>query len=276
MKKILFLLAISSAAQSNQLDNLIDASSGIVDQIDTGIKLVGAATEYAYHGDALSNGTLSGSAHISTEQLEAYNNALTNMSAYQPYGDLQTVLENKAADELVLMNDAVDSFTEVVVEMIQVVEVAELAEAASVPSEKEEMQTYVAENQEILTISQDQVDTYNQSIDDIETHANNASAYLAVAGNEDAVEFFEQSIENADTTAEETTIFYDATMQWVSMGYNTTRNLSAVYLNGQDDIGLDLYVTEADVLLAGSESEYYLTSPVVLGYNCFMYEEDCE
>jgi hypothetical protein len=30
------------------------------------------------------------------------------------------------------------------------------------------------------------------------------------------------------------------------------------------------------VLLAGSESEYYLTSPVVLGYNCFMYEEDCE
>lgn len=276
MKKILFLLAISSAAQSNQLDDLIDASSGIVNQIDTGIKLVGAATEYAYNGDALSNGTLSGSAHISTEQLEAYNNALTNMSSYMPYGDLQTVLENKAADELVLMNDAVDSFTEVVVEMIQVVEVAELAEAASVPSEKEEMQTYVAENQEILTISQDQVDTYNQSIDDIETHANNASAYLAVAGNEDAVEFFEQSIENADTTAEETTIFYDATMQWVSMGYNTTRNLSAVYLNGQDDIGLDLYVTEADVLLAGSESEYYLTSPVVLGYNCFMYEEDCE
>ena len=255
---------------------MIDASSGIVDQIDTGIKLVGAASEYAYHGDALSSGQLSGSAHISTEQLQAYNNALTNMSTYQPYGDLQTVLENKAADELVLMNDAVDSFTEVVVEMIQVVEVAELAEAASAPSEKEEMQTYVAENQEILTISQDQVDTYNQSIDDIETHANNASAYLAVAGNEDAVEFFEQSIENADTTAEETTIFYDATMQWVSMGYNTTRNLSAVYLNGQDDIGLDLYVSEADVLLAGSESEYYLTSPVVLGYNCFMYEEDCE
>ena len=276
MKKILFLLAISSAAQSNQLDNLIDASSGIVDQIDTGIKLVGAASKYAYHGDALSSGQLSGSAHISTEQLQAYNDALYNMSTYQPYGDLQQVLQDKATGELELMDNAIDTFTEVVVDMIQVVEVAEMAETASTPKQEEEVQMFVAENQEILSISQEEVDTYNQSIDDIETHANNASAYLAVASNEEAVEFFEQGIENANTTAEQTSIFYDANMQWVSMGYNTTRNLSAVYLNGQDNIGLDLYVSEADVLLAGSESEFYLTSPIGQGYNCFMYGEDCE
>ena len=75
-KKIAFLLAISTAVQSNELDNLINSSSAIVDQIDTGVKLVGAATDYAHTGGGLSNGTLSSTAHISEAQVDAYNSAL--------------------------------------------------------------------------------------------------------------------------------------------------------------------------------------------------------
>lgn len=274
--KILSLLALSSVTASSELDNLLDTSTAIVNQIDTGITLVGAATEYAHHGDALSDGSLSSTAHISTEQLDAYNNALNNFATnYQPYGDLKAVLENKAMDELDLMNNAVETFAEVVVEMVQVVEVQERLEEASTPSQEEEVQTFVSDNIEVLQIEQEQVDTYNQSVDDIETHANNASAYLAVANSEEAVAFLEQGIENANTTAEQTSIMYDANQQWVTMGYNTTRNLTAVYLNGVDDIGIDLYVTEADILAAGSDSEFYLTGPTALGYKCFMTGE-CE
>ena len=274
--KILFLLALSSAVASSELDNLLDTSTAIVNQIDTGITLVGAATEYAYQGDALSDGSLSSTAHISTEQLDAYNAALTDFATnYQPYGDLTAVLENKAMDELDLMNNAVETFAEVVVEMVQVVEVQERLEEASAPSQEEEVQTFVSDNIEVLQIEQEQVDTYNQSVDDIETHANNASAYLSVANSEEAVAFLEQGIENANTTAEQTSIMYDANQQWVTMGYNTTRNLTAVYLNGGDNIGLDLYLTEADILAAGSESEFYLTGPTAQGYKCFMMGE-CE
>lgn len=278
MKKILktlFLLAIGSAAQSSELDNLIQTSSDIVNQIDKGIKLVGAAQGYSYTGDGLSSGNLSSTAHISTEQLEAYNKALLGMKTYQPYGDLKSVLEDKAAGELQLMDSAIDTFTEATVQMVQVIEVSEMAETAATPQQEAEVQEYVVNNQELLSISQETVTSYNDSLDDIETHANNASAYLAVANSEAAVGFFEQSIENANTTAEETTIFYDANAQWVSMGYPTTRNLSAVYLNGSDGIGLDLYVSEADVLLLGSESDFYLTGPTAKGYNCFMFELDC-
>lgn len=274
--KILSLLALSSVTASSELDNLLDTSTDIVNQIDTGITLVGAATEYAHHGDALSDGSLSSTAHISTIQLDAYNTALNNFATnYQPYGDLKAVLENKAMDELDLMNNAVETFAEVVVEMVQVVEVQERLEEASAPSQEEEVQTFVADNIEVLQIEQEQVDTYNQSVDDIETHANNASAYLSVANSEEAVAFLEQGIENANTTAEQTSIMYDANQQWVTMGYNTTRNLTAVYLNGGDNIGLDLYLTEADILAAGSDSEFYLTGPTAQGYKCFMMGE-CE
>ena len=277
MKKILLsLLVLSSVVQSSEYDALLESSTAIVDQINTGILLVGAGQEYAHHGDVLSDGTLSTTAHISETQVQAYNTALTNFATnYQPYGDVKAVLESKAMEELELMNDAVGTFTEAVVEMIEVQQVAERVEEANTPDQEAEVQTFVVDNVEVLQIEQETVNTYNQSVDDIETHANNASAYLAVANSEEAVAFLEQGIENANTTAEQTNIFYDANAQWVSMGYNTTRNLTAVFLNGNDDMGLDLYVTETDVLAAGSESEFFQTGPTHLGYSCFMYGTEC-
>ena len=277
MKKILLsLLVLSSVVQSSEYDALLDSSTAIVDKINTGILLVGAGMEYANQGDALSDGTLSTTAHIQEAQVQAYNKALTDFATnYQPYGDVKAVLEAQAMEELVLMDEAVGTFTEVVVDMIAVQEVAEKVQEANTPEQEAEVQSFVAETVEVLKIEQEDVDTYNQSVDDIETHANNASAYLAVANSEEAVLFLEQGIENANTTAEQTNIFYDANAQWVSMGYNTTRNLTAVFLNGSDGIGLDLYVTETDVLAAGSESEFFQTGPTYLGYSCFMYGTEC-
>jgi len=274
-KKIAFLLATSTAVQSNELDNLIDSSSAIVSQIDTGVKLVGAATDYAHTGGGLSDGTLSSTAHISAEQVDAYNSALSNMSTYQSYGaPVKEVLENMAMDSLAEMETHIQTFTEVVVDMIAVQQVAEKAESASTPKQEEEVQIFVAENQEMLTINQDDVDTYNQSVDQIEESANTASAYLAVA-NSEAAEFLQQSIEENNTTSADVNIFYDANSQWVAMGYNKTRNLTAVYLNGNDAFGLDLYYSEADILALGTESEFYKTSPTGMGYDCF-FEMECE
>ncbi len=59
------------------------------------------------------------------------------------------------------------------------------------------------------------------------------------------------------------------------MGYNTTRQLTVVMLSGNNDFGLDMYYTEADILALGTESEFYRTSPVGMGYDCF-FNMDCE
>ena len=277
MKKILLsLLVLSSVAQSSEYDALLDSSTAIVDQINTGILLVGAGMEYAHQGDALTDGTLSTTAHIQETQVQAYNDALTNFATnYQPYGDVKAVLENQATAELELMDEAIGTFAEAVVSMSTAIQVAEKVEEASTPAQEAEVQTFVVDNVEVLQIEQETVDTYNQSVDDIETHANNASAYLAVANSEEAVEFLQQSVEDANTTAEQTNIFYDANAQWVSMGYPVSRNLTIVLLSGNENMGLDLYVTETDVLAAGSESEFFQTGPTQLGYSCFMYGTGC-
>lgn len=275
-KKITFLLAISTAVQSNELDNLIDSSSAIVDQMSKGVRLTGAAMGYAHTGTVLSDGTLSSTAHISQAQVNAYNSALSNMSNYQPYGaPVKEVLENMAMDSLEQMDTAIDTLMEVVVDMSTAQQVAEMAEEAQGnPQQEEEVQTFVAENQEMLKIDQEDADKYNQAVNDIESSANEASAYLAVA-NSEAADFLQQSIEDANTTSADVNIFYDANNQWVAMGYNTTRNLTAVMLNGSDYFGMDLYYSEADILALGAESDFYQTSPIAQGYNCF-FNMECE
>ena len=81
MKKILLsLLVLSSVAHSSEYDELLDSSTAIVDKINTGILLVGAGMEYAHHGDSLTDGTLSTTAHIQEAQVHAYNTALTNFA----------------------------------------------------------------------------------------------------------------------------------------------------------------------------------------------------
>jgi hypothetical protein len=271
------LSAIASAAQANELDNLLNSSTAIVNQIDRGIKLAGAGYAYANTGSALTSGSLAGTAHISTAQLNAYNNALGNMGDFQAYGDVQALLEAQAATEFELMNTAVEEFTEVVVEMIEVIEVSEIAADAETPEDKAEVQAYVVANESTLTISQDQVDTYNQSLDDIEEHGNNASAFLGVAANEDAVAFLQQGAENNNSNADQGTLTFSQNDQWVKLSYAGTNNANAVYVNGQQgSFGMDFYLSEADWLATGAESELYLTGPTALGYRCFMFDEDCD
>jgi len=279
MKRLMMasLLVIGSVAQASNLDTLIQTSGDIVNQIDRGVILSGAAMEYAVHGDALSSGNLSSTAHISTQHLEAYNTALEEFANnYQPYGSVKSVLEAQAEQSLDLMDQALEVFTQVTVELITVQDVNTRASEASTPNEEAEVQEFVVQNQEMLTISEEQITTFNESLDDVETYANQASAYLSVANSEDAVGYLQQSVEDSNNTASDVNIFYDANSQAVMMGYPMQRNLTVISLMGGDNYGLDLYVSEADVLLAGSETEFYLTGPTALGYNCFMYETDCE
>lgn len=280
MKRALMMLSLSlvgSVAQSDELDDLINASSAIVSQIDKGIKLAGAGYEYASTGGALSSGQLAGTAHISTAQLNAYNNALSNMANYEAYGSVQDLLETQAATELQLMDDALDTFTDVVVDMIAVVEVAEIAAEAETPEDKAEVQAYVVENEATLSITQQEVDTYNQSLNDIEEHANNASAYLGVAANSEAVAFLQQGAEDNNSNADFATLSYDSNQQWVKVAYQGTNNANAVYVNGQGgSFNMNFYLTEAELLTAGAQSDLYLTGPTALGYRCFMFNEDCD
>ena len=238
--------------------------------------MTGAATHYAHSGTGISSGQMAGTAYISSAQVSAYNAALSGMTAYLPYGSAQTYLEEQAQAELGLMNDAIDVFTTVVVDMLAVQNVAEQADAASTPDEEAAVQEFVANNIDTLQIDQGDADTYNQSLDDIETHANAAGAFLGVAANPEAVAFIQAGAVEANTTVEENTLTYSASNQAVSIAWTSNSTVTDVYVNGTDQFNINLYVSNADILTAGAETQFFLTSPLALGYQCFVYGLECE
>ena len=277
MKMFLMSLCLtSSAVQATELDTLIASSAAIIDQINTGILMTGAAMGYSHTGTGISEGQLSGTAYITTEQVNAYNQALAGMVNYLPYGSAQEYLEDQANEELALMEAAIDDFTAVVVDMLAVQEVAELASEATTPDEEAAVQEYVTNNTDALTIDQSDADTYNQSLDDIESHANAAGAFLGVAANPDAVAFLDQGAMDNNTRVETNTLSYSASTQAVSLAWTTGNPATSVYVNGSDVFNINLYVSNQDILTAGASSELYLTGPTYLGYECFMTQLNCE
>jgi hypothetical protein len=231
---------------------------------------------YAHTGTGISDGQLAGTAYITAEQVNAYNQALSGMVAYLPYGSAQDYLEEQAAAELDLMETAIEGFTAVVVDMLAVQEVAELSAEASTPDEEAAVQEYVTSNTDALTIDQSDADTYNQSLDSIETHANAAGAFLGVAANADAVAFMDQGAMENNTRIETNTLSYSASTQAVSLAWTSGNPATSVYVNGSDAFNINLYVSHQDILTAGSTSELYLTGPTYLGYECFMSQLNCE
>ena len=273
---LMSLFLTSSAVQATELDTLIASSAAIIDQINTGILMTGAAMAYSNTGTGISEGQLAGTAYITTEQVNAYNQALSGMVNYLPYGSAQEYLEDQADAELELMEAAIDDFTAVVVDMLAVQEVAELASEASTPDEEAAVQEYVTNNTDALTIDQSDADTYNQSLDDIESHANAAGAFLGVAANSDAVAFLDQGAMDNNTRIETNTLSYSASTQAVSLAWTTGNPATSVYVNGSDAFNINLYVSNQDILTAGASSELYLTGPTYLGYECFMTQLNCE
>ena len=276
MKKVVLtsLYLLCSGAQSSELDTLIETSSAIVDQINKGIMFVGGSIHASQTGMGISSGQLSGNYYISNEQVSAYNSALTGMVNYMPYGSAEEYLNEQAQSELDAMEDAIGDFTAVVVDMLEVQEVAERAETAETPDDQAEVQEYIAQND--MSVSQEDADTYNQSLDDIENHANAAGAFLAVAGNPEAVAFLNQGAMDNNTRVEDNTLTYSSINQAVELAWASSETVSSIYLNGQGNYGLDIYATETEILNTGYESLFYNTGPTALGFNCFMYQIDCD
>ena len=268
------LFLICSGVQSSELDTLIATSSAIVDQINSGIMFVGGSINAAQTGMGISSGQLSGNYYISNEQVANYNAALTGMVNYMPYGSAEDYANQQAQNEIEQMEAAIENFTTVVVDMLSVQEVAERAEAAETPDDQAEVQDYVAQND--LSVSQDDADTYNQSLDDIENHANAAGAFLSIANNPEAVAFLMEGAMANNTRVEDNALTYSSANQAVELAWASSDTVSSIYLNGQGDYGLDIYATETTILNTGYESMFYNSGPTALGFNCFMYQTDCD
>jgi len=223
MKKLLILilglfLIDSAQSQTDTVQDLIDASSSIIDTVDLGHYAVQGLNYYAGVGGIAPTDTID-QALITQLQMTNYNNAL---SAVQNavYYNTQALLQDAHETEMVQLESAVDDFVAATTSLITVVNVFEQASNADTVQEQQQLQDYIQDNNVGLT--QTQVDNYNTSLESVQTHAINAAAFLAAANNEALTS-------SNDDVAEA----YNVNLSNMTVAYNAVQDGITFYNNGQ-------------------------------------------
>ena len=279
-KKILATacLLASVSAPANELDNLVNTSNTIAGKLDLGIQYVGAATVMGPTSLGIAEFGVQTEAHISSQEATAYNNALEGIANFTAYTAAE-FLNDQGQIEIGLLNDAVDTFAEITVELATVVQVSDMAVEAQQTDDvqkQEDLQDFVSSNEQMLTIAPEDIEVYNDSLDDVATHAANAAAYLAVASDEGATAWLQEGADNAGvrfTDAAENLSFAHQSRA-VLLDFSAQNQGYAVWVDGTDAFGINLMLTRADVLLNGSNSDFYLNGPTQK--KCFFSGTDCE
>jgi len=237
---------------------LVTTSGSIKNTFDLGIKMIGGMDTYAYQGGIAPTGMTS-SAHITTEQAAAYNNAVAEVQNVTYGVTAQEYIDGQAQNAQVDMSDAISAYVgaaSVLIEVVRVNEMAEEAAASGDVVQAQEVQNYIAVND--VTLEQTEIDTYNDSLDAVQESASTFAAFTSVANNGEAVAQMQsdaaeigQDFSNAGDAT------FDAQLAMVSIGFIQGNNTESAILV---DVSANFKTVE-DMLAAGETNGFYTTGP---------------
>ena len=251
-------LSVSVAHAETTIDNLVEASRTIAAKLEQGRYAVYGAEHYASVGGIIDYNAVDDEQYIINEgDLTAYNEALAGVQTAL-YFTTQMALEEKAAESMVKVSEAVDSFIVAAHQISVVEEVADRAETAQTTNSVEDqlsVQAYVSEND--VSLKQETVVEYNQSLESIAVNTREAGAFLSASKNEQLTSISDQHAQDFDQSMTEASISYSATNDVLSMQWAT--NVGHIEFH---DFLLGDYKTAAEVLGQGEviygEQQAYL------------------
>jgi hypothetical protein len=240
-------LSVSVAHAETTIDNLVEASKTIAAKLEQGRHAVYGAEYYASVGGIIDYNAVDDDQYIINEgDITAYNDALAGVQNAL-YFTTQMALEEKAAESMVKVSEAVDSFIVASVQLSVVEEVADRAETAQETNSVEDqlaVQEFVETND--VSISQEVVVEYNQSLESIAVNAREAGAFLAASKSEQLTSISDQHAQDYDQSMAEASISYSATNDILSVQWAT--NVGHIEFH---DFLLGDYKTAAEVLGQG-------------------------
>ena len=249
MKKIAILtsafLSVSAAQAETTIDNLVNASRTIAAKLEQGRYAVYGAEHYASVGGIIDYSAVDDEQYIINEgDIAAYNEALAGVQSAL-YFTTKMALEEKYEESMVKVSEAVDNFIVASVQLSVVEEVAEKAEVAQETNAVEDqiaVQEFVETND--VTLNQETVVEYNQSIEDIAVNARDAGAFLAASKSESLTSISDQHAQDYGQSMAEASISYSATSDALSIEWATNignisfhQFLTGDYVSAEDVLG---------------------------------------
>lgn len=270
--KALAVLAIASAPiNANELDSLITTSQEIRSTFAYGVQAIGGMMSYTNAGGIAPTGTVD-QGLISKVKQDAYNNAVLQFQqatyTWDPNAD--QYFQEQSQQAMTTLSQQVDNYVDAARAVVEVVTINEMAEnAQNAPDARESiaLQEYIEVNDVLL--DDQEVNTYNESLQAVEQAAQTAAAYMAVANDPSLIQTANDSARTMNVTYQESSqSYFDAgkgvlTIEWA--GQDTTMTAS-----------LDLagyFKTDLEILNAGVDSLFYVSSPVG---GCWFIEDPIE
>lgn len=257
MKALLASLIVSAPAYSNEIDTLVNASQSIRDSFKYGIQAVGGLQSYSTQGKIANTGTVD-QGKISYDKSSAYNQAIAAVQnatyTYDP--GAQEYFDDQADIAMNEVNIAVDTFVQASQAVIEVVVVNEMAQDAQNAGDEREamaLQEYIEANDVMLADAE--VDMYNDALDSVESAAQVAAAYMAVANDAELVAAADEMAYDVRVTYEEAaSSFFDIATQGVWVSFDGGDTIQGLMLSGY-------FVTVESIIEEGQQTEFFRTSP---------------
>jgi len=257
LKALLASLIVSAPAYSNEIDTLVNASQSIRDSFKYGIQAVGGLQSYSTQGKIANTGTVD-QGKISYDKSSAYNQAIAAVQnatyTYDP--GAQEYFDDQADIAMNEVNIAVDTFVQASQAVIEVVVVNEMAQDAQNAGDEREamaLQEYIEANDVMLADAE--VDMYNDALDSVESAAQVAAAYMAVANDAELVAAADEMAYDVRVTYEEAaSSFFDIATQGVWVSFDGGDTIQGLMLSGY-------FVTVESIIEEGQQTEFFRTSP---------------
>lgn len=242
-----------------EIDNLIETSSSIKSTFSQGVQTISGQLVYAPEGGITPTG-MAQAAHLTVEQTQAYNAALSSVSVMNTEVTAQEYFDNQVDNSFQALDTAISTYVEASTQLVSAVKVNEMASSVETTADLTEVKTYISNND--LTITDTQVETYNNALDMVEVAAQSAAAFTAIASDVDLVESAQAQ---ADALGQ--------SFSFAETSYYSQGNLSVTLSGGDVSLDVSGYIkTALDVLAAGQDGTFYTTSPVG---DCFFNQEGC-
>jgi len=257
-RKYLAVCLIATApAQATEIDNLVNASQDIRDTFKYGIKAIAGMESYAWQGLISPDGTVD-QGLLSKAKQDAYNAAVLAVQnkdfSYDP--NAQQYFDDESNNAMDIVAQTIDAYVQAAEVLIEVATINEMAQDAQEAQDERQalaLQEYIAGND--VTLEDQEVEQYNESLVAVQEATQVAAAYMAVANDATLIEQANEMAYDLRVTYQEAaTSFFDVAAQAMMISFDggtTTQQLA---------LG-NYYVSVESVLVEGETMPFFQTSP---------------
>ena len=255
MKRAGIILAVLASATApanaqSEIDDLVATSQSIVNTIKDSRFAVSGMGYYAGVGGITPDG-FADAYKLTQESVDSYNNAIQAVKDATFY-NAKLMFEEKHDDAMDNLGGAVDMLAVATQNIAEVVTVNEMAAEADTVEEQLAVQNYIQTND--VEITQAEVSAYNTSLDDVETYAQQAAAFLQAANDTYITSATDNEAQSYNNNSYQASITYTAANDYLNITWSSGYShgyvgfFQADFKSAEDIMGMGQSIYEGNTL----------------------------